>query len=76
MTLTDAKFANLYTVKDADNDGVIDELDWEPDTEEGAMVDTHGRTLDMSDGDGIPDHKDPNLFCLLLCCQSMQWREY
>lgn len=61
MTLTDAKFANLYTVKDADNDGVIDELDWEPDTEEGAMVDTHGRTLD-SDGDGIPDHKDPEPF--------------
>ena len=58
MTLTDEKLANLYTVKDADNDGVIDELDWEPDTEEGALVDTHGRTLD-SDGDGIPDHKDP-----------------
>lgn len=61
MALTDAKFANLYTVKDADNDGVIDELDWEPDTEEGALVDTHGRTLD-SDGDGIPDHKDPEPF--------------
>lgn len=58
MTLTDAKLANMYTVKDADNDGVIDELDWEPDTEEGALVDTHGRTLD-SDKDGIPDHKDP-----------------
>lgn len=58
MTLTDAKLANLYTVKDADNDGVIDELDWEPETEEGALVDTHGRTLD-SDKDGIPDHKDP-----------------
>lgn len=61
MTTTDAKLANLYTVKDADNDGVIDELDWEPDTEEGAMVDTHGRTLD-SDGDGIPDHLDPEPF--------------
>lgn len=61
MTTTDAKLANLYTVKDADNDGVIDELDWEPETEEGAMVDTHGRTLD-SDGDGIPDHKDPEPF--------------
>lgn len=61
MSLTDAKLANLYTVKDADNDGVIDELDWEPDTEEGAMVDTHGRTLD-SDKDGIPDHKDPEPF--------------
>ncbi len=61
MTTTDAKLANLYTVKDADNDGVIDELDWEPETEEGAMVDTHGRTLD-SDGDGIPDHLDPEPF--------------
>jgi opacity protein-like surface antigen len=61
MSLTDAKLANMYTVKDADNDGVIDELDWEPDTEEGAFVDTHGRTLD-SDGDGIPDHKDPEPF--------------
>ncbi|MCO5231230.1 MAG: OmpA family protein [Chitinophagales bacterium] len=61
MTNTDAKLANLYTVKDADNDGVIDELDWEPETEEGAIVDTHGRTVD-SDGDGIPDHKDPEPF--------------
>lgn len=61
MSLTDAKLANLYTVKDKDNDGVIDELDWEPETEEGAMVDTHGRTLD-DDGDGIPNHKDPEPF--------------
>jgi hypothetical protein len=61
MSLTDAKLENLYTVKDKDNDGVIDELDWEPETEEGAMVDTHGRTLD-SDKDNIPDHKDPEPF--------------
>ncbi|MCP4121634.1 MAG: OmpA family protein [Bacteroidetes bacterium] len=49
---------NMYEVKDADNDGVIDELDQEPGTAEGAHVNTHGVTLD-SDGDGFPDHEDP-----------------
>ncbi len=44
-------------ISDSDGDGVIDRFDEEPGTEEGAMVDTHGRTLD-SDGDGIPDHQD------------------
>lgn len=61
MSVTDAKLANLYTVKDADGDGVIDELDEEPESPEGAMVDTHGKTLD-SDKDGIPDHLDPEPF--------------
>lgn len=62
METTDEKLDylldNMYKVKDADGDGVIDELDEEPDTQEGARVDTKGRTLD-SDGDGCPDHLDP-----------------
>ncbi len=65
MDVTDEKIDylmdNMYRVKDGDDDGVIDELDLEPDTEEGAFVDTHGRTLD-SDGDGYPDHEDPEPF--------------
>ncbi|QQR97556.1 MAG: OmpA family protein [Sphingobacteriales bacterium] len=43
---------------DTDQDGVLDIVDEEPNTELGAKVDTKGRTLD-SDGDGCPDHKDP-----------------
>ena len=42
---------------DSDNDGVIDMLDQEPDSEDGCLVDTKGITLD-SDGDGISDCKD------------------
>ncbi|MCA9748222.1 MAG: OmpA family protein, partial [Romboutsia sp.] len=61
MSVVDEKLKNQYKVKDADGDGVIDELDEEPDTEEGAIVDTHGVTLD-SDKDGYPDHKDPEPF--------------
>lgn len=61
MNVVDDKLKDMYVVKDKDNDGVIDELDWEPETPEGAMVDTHGRTLD-SDKDGIPDNKDPEPF--------------
>lgn len=52
---------NMYEVKDADNDGVIDELDLEPGTAPEARVNTHGVTLD-SDGDGIADHEDPEPF--------------
>lgn len=62
MDANDAKVQylldNMYEVKDADNDGVIDELDQEPGSAEGAIVNTHGVTLD-SDKDGIPDHEDP-----------------
>jgi len=61
MNVVDEKLKNQYKVKDSDNDGVIDELDWEPDTQEGAIVDTHGRTLD-SDKDGYPDYLDPEPF--------------
>jgi len=48
-------------IKDTDGDGVIDQLDQEPETDVGALVDTKGRTLD-SDRDGIPDHKDKEPF--------------
>jgi OOP family OmpA-OmpF porin len=44
-------------LEDSDNDGIIDQLDKEPDTAPGALVDTKGRTLD-SDRDGVPDHLD------------------
>ena len=49
---------NMYYVKDADGDGVIDELDEDPNTPEGATVDTKGNVLD-SDKDGIADYEDP-----------------
>lgn len=50
---------NLF--KDADNDGVLDQLDKEPNTAEGVPVDTHGVSLD-SDKDGCPDSEDPEPF--------------
>jgi hypothetical protein len=42
---------------DADGDGVVDQLDREPNTPAGCPVDTHGVSLD-TDGDGVPDCKD------------------
>lgn len=42
---------------DSDGDGVIDMLDWEPDSPSDCPVDTRGITLD-SDGDGLMDCKD------------------
>lgn len=44
-------------LKDSDSDGVADFLDKEPNTPNGARVNTHGITLD-SDSDGTPDHLD------------------
>ena len=46
---------------DDDDDGVPNLWDEEPDSPEGAVVDTKGRTKD-SDGDGCPDHEDPEPF--------------
>jgi len=48
------------TYEDADADGVIDQLDREPNTPSGVGVDTHGVTRD-SDGDGVPDNLDKQL---------------
>lgn len=48
---------NNLTLEDTDGDGVIDQIDAEPGTAPGALVDTKGRTLD-SDRDGVPDHLD------------------
>ena len=45
------------TLSDSDGDGVIDQIDLEPNTPVGALVDTKGRTLD-SDRDGVPDYLD------------------
>jgi outer membrane protein OmpA-like peptidoglycan-associated protein len=42
---------------DADGDGVVDQLDKEPNTPAGCPVDTHGVSLD-TDGDGVPDCRD------------------
>ena len=47
--------------KDADEDGVPDRLDKEPNTKKGCPVDQHGVILD-SDKDGIPDCDDKEPF--------------
>jgi hypothetical protein len=52
--------------EDADGDGVVDELDREPNTPAGCPVDTHGVTKD-TDGDGVPDCKDKQLITPTEC---------
>jgi outer membrane protein OmpA-like peptidoglycan-associated protein len=49
-----------------DGDGVIDQLDREPNTPAGCPVDTHGVTKD-TDGDGVPDCKDKQLITPTEC---------
>lgn len=51
---------------DTDGDGVVDQLDREPNTPAGCPVDTHGVTLD-TDGDGVPDCKDKQLITPTEC---------
>ncbi|MES2829894.1 MAG: OmpA family protein [Bacteroidota bacterium] len=51
---------------DTDGDGVIDQLDREPNTPAGAPVNTHGVSLD-TDGDGVPDYKDKQLITPTEC---------
>lgn len=61
----DAAFNDIAALKrrpeldltDSDGDGVINMIDLEINSPEGAPVDTRGITLD-SDGDGYPDYKD------------------
>ncbi len=54
------------TFDDADGDGVIDQLDREPNTPAGCPVDTHGVTKD-TDGDGVPDCRDKQLITPTEC---------
>ena len=51
---------------DSDGDGVLDELDKEPNTPAGCPVDTHGVMRD-TDGDGVPDCKDKQLITPTEC---------
>lgn len=51
---------------DTDGDGVIDQLDREPNTPAGTPVDTHGVSRD-TDGDGVPDSKDKELVTPTTC---------
>jgi len=46
-----------FSIKDRDNDGVMDELDKEPNTPKGVKVYGNGVAID-ADQDGIPDYKD------------------
>ena len=50
-----------FDLTDSDGDGVIDMIDQEKNSPQGAPVDTRGITLD-SDKDGIPDYKDDEPF--------------
>lgn len=51
---------------DDDDDGVVNQLDREPNTPAGAKVDTHGVSMD-TDGDGVPDYKDKQLITPTEC---------
>ncbi|MFZ1528451.1 MAG: hypothetical protein WAT19_06870 [Ferruginibacter sp.] len=51
---------------DADGDGVVDQLDREPNTPADCPVDTHGVSKD-TDGDGVPDCKDKQLITPTEC---------
>jgi len=55
--LAEVKQRPVLDLSDDDEDGVINMLDQEPDSEKGYPVDTRGIALD-SDGDGLLDGKD------------------
>jgi outer membrane protein OmpA-like peptidoglycan-associated protein len=48
---------NNFKIIDTDKDGVMDQLDIEPNTPAGVMVYGNGKAVD-SDKDGLPDYKD------------------
>jgi hypothetical protein len=52
--------------EDSDGDGVLDQLDREPNTPAGCPVDTHGVSRD-TDGDGVPDCRDKELITPTIC---------
>ncbi len=55
--LAEVKARPILDLTDTDGDGVIDMLDQEIESPDGAPVDTRGVALD-SDGDGVPDYQD------------------
>lgn len=61
MDLAEVKSRPVLDLTDTDGDGVIDMLDQELDTPEGAAVDVRGVALD-SDQDGVADYMDKEPF--------------
>lgn len=60
-SLSDTRKLVKNVSEDADGDGVPDLFDQEPDTPDGEIVDSKGRTMD-SDEDGVPDTMDEERF--------------
>lgn len=60
-SLSDTRKLVKNVSEDADGDGVPDLFDQEPDTPDGEIVDSKGRTMD-SDEDGVPDTSDEERF--------------
>jgi hypothetical protein len=54
------------TYEDSDGDGVVDQLDREPNTPAGVNVSTTGISMD-TDGDGVPDSKDKQMITPTEC---------
>lgn len=61
--LAEVKARPILDLTDTDGDGVIDMLDQEINSPEGAPVDTRGIVLD-SDGDGVADYQDSEPYSL------------
>ncbi|MCB0688337.1 MAG: OmpA family protein [Saprospiraceae bacterium] len=61
--LAEVKARPILDLTDTDGDGVIDMLDQEINSPEGAPVDTRGIVLD-SDNDGVADYKDAEPYSL------------